>query len=423
MKKLINKIIKSNIFTNGLWMYALQIFNTIIPLLTLPYVTRVLGTSNYGVFSIALNFFGYLQVIVEYGFGMSVTRRISLSNKDSYTVNKSFSTVLGSRLFLTLVCFIFTLIYCAMNIKDITQCLCLGIMIIGIFGICMQQNYLFQGMLDMKYISLVNIISRIISIILIFTFVKTDKDILLYSLLYSISPFFSGVIGLLIARKRYNIKFVKITLSDIFNEIKDGFYVFSTQLSSKIFGAIGITFLGFFASNAEVGMYSAVQKIPSILILGWAPISQVLYPLSSKKMQKSFSNGIKFVKKVRLVVLPLFIFVSILLCLFSKQIVHIAFGSEYVNASIWLIPLLLWVIISINNNFLGSQILLASGHDKEYGKLFQIGVLFTVIINLLLIYLYGGAGASIAPALSDFILCILLNNAIKKIDSHENKNA
>ena len=63
-------------------MYLLQFFNAIVPLLTLPYITRVLGASQYGLYALAINFVGYLQVLVEYGFGMSATREIALSSED-----------------------------------------------------------------------------------------------------------------------------------------------------------------------------------------------------------------------------------------------------------------------------------------------------------------------------------------------------
>lgn len=65
----------TKLFQNGMWLFILQIFNTVVPLLTLPYITRVLGTSNYGVFSLSLNWVTYFQVIVEYGFGLREQER------------------------------------------------------------------------------------------------------------------------------------------------------------------------------------------------------------------------------------------------------------------------------------------------------------------------------------------------------------
>ena len=75
----IKELIQRKSVKNGAWMYALQFFNFVVPLLTLPYITRILGSSLYGVFSIALNIVGYLQIAVEYGFGLSASRNVAIN--------------------------------------------------------------------------------------------------------------------------------------------------------------------------------------------------------------------------------------------------------------------------------------------------------------------------------------------------------
>ena len=75
----------------------------------------------------------------------------------------------------------------------------------------------------------------------------------------------------------------------------------------------------------------------------------------------------------------------------------------------------MWMIFAINNNFLGIQILLGSGKDKEYSQCFQIGVVFTIILNFIFIYFFQGNGASWAPLISEVLLSIMLIRKIKKI--------
>lgn len=421
MIKTISKFVQNKSVKNGMWLYLLQFFNTILPLLTLPYITRVLGSSNYGVFSIALNIMVYMQVVVEYGFGMSATRKIALDSKLE-NINKTFSGVLLARVILLLMCAFFTTAYCFVNRSNLELCWCLIVLNICLVGYCVQVNWLFQGLQEMKFISIVNIVSRTISVVLIFTFVKSASDLYLYCLFYSFSPLLSGLLGTVIAIKRYSVCFTLLSWKDVFSELKDGFYVFTTQLSSKVFGAIGITFLGIFATAQDVGVYSAIQKITNVLILSWTPISQVLYPMSSQHLQISYENGKSFILRVSKIVLPVFFAIAIVLGIFSQKIVAIAFGSEYAQKYYWLLPLLLWVLIAIGNNFLGIQLLLGSGHDKEYNKCFQIGVACTILLNLLLIYMFKGNGASIAPMISESILMILLLLQIRRIEKNKTRN-
>ena len=415
LKEIVTNLLRKKAVKNGAWLYALQLFNTVVPLLTLPYITRILGTKQYGIFSIAINIIGYYQVIVEYGFAMSATRKVALSDKSTDSLSKIFTTVCLSRCILLLLCFIITVGYIILNNQQLVQCLCLLILMITLFGNCIQLNWLFQGMQQMRYITIVSMISRIITVILTFAFVKTVYDLYLYCLLYSVSPVISGMLGLVFAKNIFQIHFVKVGLSDIWDEMKSGWYVFTTQLSSKVFGAIGITFLGIFASNEEVGIYSAIQKIPNILILAWTPITQVLYPISSQKFHESYDEGEKFVRKSKKMFIPIFGTIAFVCCMMSKTLVTIVFGEEYVIKFYWIIPMLLWMVVSIYNNFTGIQTLLASGHDFEYSKCFQIGVVVTITLNLFLVYFFKGNGACIAPLLSELVLGIKLNQEIRKL--------
>lgn len=415
-----NDLIKRKSIQNGAWMYTLQFFNMVVPLLTLPYITRILGSSGYGVFSTALNIVNYLQVVIEYGFIMSATRKVAISGREG--LDKTFSAVLLGRFFLLSLCIVFSVFYVIFHSNNSALCYSFIILLICLLGYSVQMNWCFQGMQEMKYISIVNVIARSISTVLIFIFVKSINDLYLYSLLYAISPFLSGFIGLFLAKRKYSLHFVKIGIKDVFGELKDGFYVFTTQLSSKVFGSIGITFLGIFATSSVVGIYSAIQKIPNVIILLWSPIDQVVYPITSKHYNNNFEEGQAFVKKVRKKVLPLFIVLAALIGILSKPMVQILYGSEYSPYFFWLLPLLAWLIISIDNNFWGVQNLLGSGHDKEYGEAFQIGVFATILINLLFIWLWGGTGAAFAPLVSELILNVLLRWKTKGIVRGENSN-
>ena len=407
-----NKSLKKNI-QNGIWLYLLQFFNFVVPLLTLPYITRILGSGAYGVFSIAINIISYLQVLVEYGFIMSATRKVAIEGKKN--LNKLFSAVIYSRLILLFISFLISIVYIFIKRNDIELVTSFSLLFICLIGTSIQMNWVYQGLQDMKFISIVNIVSRSISTILIFIFVKSHSDLFLYSILYAVSPFMSGVVGLIVAKLRYKLHLLKFDKNDVIAELKNGFYVFTTQLSAKVFGAIGITFLGIFATNSTVGIFSAIQKIPNVLILLWTPIDQVIFPITSQQFHVSYSNGITFIRKIRKIIMPIFIILSLVCAFLGKAGIGILFGLEYSKYYYWLYPLLGWLIVSIDNNFWGVQALLGSGHDKEYGEAFQLAVVMTIIFNLILTKLYGGLGASLAPLLSELTLNLLLRSKLKKV--------
>lgn len=420
IKVIVGSPVKKKAFSNGIWMYLLEIFNTIVPLLTLPYITRILGASQYGVFSIAINILGYFQVIVSYGFGMSATREIALSDKSNKKINRIFSTVFFSRFILLGFCVLASVVY-ALSLKSaLIQVQCLIILLSSLIGSCLQLNWLFQGMQQMQYISIISMVSRTISVALIFMLVKSPDDLLTYCFLYSVSPIINGFLGIIIARVKFQIRFVYISKQDIIQELKKGWYVFTTQLSSKVFGAIGITFLGIFATKTEVGIYSAIQKIPNMMMLAWTPITQILYPISSKKLGVSFKQGRVFIKKIQKIIIPIFALGTLAIGILSKVIVYFAFGVEYAEHYYWILPLLVWFVLGIYNNFQGVQTLLGGGYDKEYSKCFQISVFCTIALNFVLIYFFKGTGACIAPALSEIILGFMLHRVVRKLEKKYN---
>ncbi len=184
---------------------------------------------------------------------------------------------------------------------------------------------------------------------------------------------------------------------------------------SRIFTGIGITILGFAGTETDVGIYSAIQKIPYIMILMYMPIGQIIYPYISKKYTISIKCGINALRKPTKYILLVFGFAAIILVLFSKQIVMILYGEEYMSFALLMLPLVLWMLFSIINNLLGIQILVASGHQKEYSFAFRIGVLANVILNILLGMLWNKFGIASAAMLSETVLTFALSYYVRKI--------
>lgn len=413
----VNRIIHSKVFKNGVWLSLLQMFNTIAPMLTIPYITRVLGASKYGTFSIALNLIHYFQVIVEYGFAMSGARKIAL-NHSQEEINKTYTSIFYSRVFLTIVSALVLLIFIAFGNYNNSTLICLAILYIIIFSTTIQLTWLFQGLQDMRPVTIVSMISRIISLILIFWFVKSPKDLYLYCLLYGSTNLIYGIVGQFVGRIKYGIRLCKIKLKTIKEELIDGWYLFTSSAMSKIFGNIGITILGLVSTEFEVGVYSAVSKITTVAIMMFLPVSQALFPHVSRVFRDSAESGKKLVNRIALIVMGLFTCGSLLVFILRDTVVNIAFGSEYKNYSLLLLPLLIWMLFSILNNFLGVQILVASGRQKQYSRSFLISIAFLVVYNLIFVNTLKLYGVAIAQALSEITLSVFLAIAIRKSFRH-----
>ena len=194
MNEYIKKIVNNSVVYNGLWLMILQGVNTILPMITIPYITRILGAEGYGIFSAAQNWIFYLQVIVEYGFGLWGARKVALiKDDDTEEISEIFSEILNARIILCILSFILMCTISAIANISIDRFICQIILYAMIIGSMLQLIWLFQGKENMKPITIINIISRIISVLLIFIFVKNKSDIYAYTFFYSITYIISAL--------------------------------------------------------------------------------------------------------------------------------------------------------------------------------------------------------------------------------------
>lgn len=407
IKELLNK----KLVQNSIWLFILQVFNTVIPLLTLPYVTRILGTNNYGVFSLALNWVTYFQVLVEYGFGFTGARKVSVSK--NLNLQLLYSRIITARVILFIFSYILMNGITFVTHASIEQYICINILFLVIFGVAFQLTWLFQGKQDMKVITIINAISRLFSVILVFLMVRSSEHLYIFCFCYSITFVFSAVIGVLYSRKKYGLKVKLCKFNEAIEEIKDGWYLFTSQAMSKIFSSVGTTVLGQVATKSVVGIYSAIYKIPYILILFFSPISQAMYPYMSIKFSNSLENGKKSAKTGAKYVIPFFAIVGIGIIILRNIIIKILFGTAYLQYADIIIPLTIWMILSILNNFLGIQYLVASGNQKLYSQAFSKSMIITVILNIILGTIFKIYGVAIAAALGELSLTILLGYSVK----------
>lgn len=411
--KELKKIKHSKLLKNGIWLFVLQVFNTIVPMITLPYVTRILGASRYGDFSLALNWILYFQVIVEYGFGYWGARKVATTGKEQ--LQNTFSRIITARIVLLLFSFIVMCIVYVFSGKEFSHFTCMCILFLMVLGVTFQLTWLFQGMQDMKFITMINAASRTISVFLVFALVKNVGDVYLYCFLYSCTYILSAIIGLYMANKMYGLKVRICRFKGAKSALEEAWPLFISQAMSKVLSGFGVTVLGMTATSSAVGIYSAVYKIPYTMALFFNPISQATYPDISAAFSKSKETGYKRVKKIGALVVPLFAGAAVIIALFHHPIVWLLFGDEYANNSIILVPLAAWFVLSVINNFLGIQILVASGHQKEYSNAFLVSAICSVILYVVLGKLWGLFGIAFSTCIAELLLTILLIFNVKKV--------
>lgn len=396
---------KKNFISNFFSLATLQGLNYFLPLLTLPYLVRVLGPEKFGLLAFATAVMSYFIIITDYGFNFTATREISLNLENHEKLNEIFSSVMIIKMFL-FVFSAFILIGLVVFVPKFAQNSSMYLISYGVvLGQVMFPVWFFQGIEKMLYITLVNVLSKIIFTVSIFIFVESSSDYLLVPLLTSVGMIIAGVYSLLIIFLKFNIKFKLPPFQIIIHYFKSGSHLFYTSILSNLLTSSGTIILSFMTNNTIVGYYSAVEKLFRAFVGLFAPITQALYPISCRKSNDT-SGQISYIKKLLLIIGTISILIGGGVAIYSNEIIVLVYGLKFEPYSYILAVMMIWLVFGVINNIIGIQFLSASKKDKFYTISFIIAGLLTVLLNLILIPIYQINGILYAMVFGEIVLLV-----------------
>jgi PST family polysaccharide transporter len=392
-----HKVLLTNIFSLG----TIQLVNYILPLLTVPYLVRILKPDYYGLIAFSTATITYFIMLTDYGFNLSATRQISIHRKNLKKVNEIFSATIFIQAALLLVSFIllsglvFTFEIFSKNWE--LYYISFG-MVIGHF---LFPAWLFQGLEKMKYITIINVITKTTLTLLVFIVVKQQKDYLLIPVLTSLSFIISGIFSLVIAKYYFHISFFWPKKIVVLSQLKKGWFIFSSNLSVSLFTTSTTFILGIFTDNQSVGLFAAADKIITAIKGLNAPISQSIYPVISKKIVENKREGISFILKFGKIIIFSNLLFSILLFILAKPICTYILGDGY-QESIHLLRIMAFLpLIIVTSNLCAIQGLYNLGKAYLVSKyLIIIGISHLVLI-FLLIPQFGVYGAATSVVITE----------------------
>jgi PST family polysaccharide transporter len=316
------KILLKNTFSLSI----LQFANYVLPLITIPYVVRVIGPDKFGLISFAQAFATYFLLIVNYGFDLSATREISSNRDDKNTLVRIYSNVLFTKAFLFTLCtMIFTsLIFLIPKFRE--NILVFIVTYLFVAGYVLFPTWFFQGLEKLYITSIFNFIVKLLFTIGIFVFVKNKDDFYLVPLLMSSGQIFAGTLALLYSLRLLGWKIHLPRLKDITVELKNGFSVFISLVFINFYTISNTFILGFFAPHENVGYFASGSKLVLVFnTLALGPLAQSLYPHMRKILRNDLNRGIEYIKKFSVIVTALTLPASIFLLIFAPILVKFFF--------------------------------------------------------------------------------------------------
>ncbi|HPP66932.1 MAG TPA: oligosaccharide flippase family protein, partial [bacterium] len=310
------------LFSNFVSLSILQIANYLLPLITLPYLVRVLGPGKYSLVAFAQAFIQYFVILTDYGFNLSATREIAIHRDNKEKLSEIFSCVM----FIKMGLFLFALIIMSAVVFSFQKFSREWFIYYLTFGMVMGQVlfpvWFFQGMERMRYITLLNITAKLIFTVAVFVFITQESDYWKAPAFNSAGYIIAGIAGLYLVKKRFGIGFKFYDFKKIKNYFKDSSQFFLSRVSVSIYTSSNVFLLGFFTSNTMVGYYAIAEKLYQALQGLYQPITQVLYPYVAKEKNIAlFKNIFKSVVLINIIAICV-------LFLFSDELFYLLFSNK-----------------------------------------------------------------------------------------------
>ena len=415
IKQSLNK--NSKELVDSLYLMLLQGINQMLPILVMPYLMIKLGATGYGYIGFALSVIQYLVIIVDFGFNLSATKRIAVAADNKEQLSRVFWNVVAAKtllaLFTTLLLLILTLTVPTFQTYSKAIYATLPMLV----GSAFTFMWFFQGIGRIRMFSVLNTVSKLALLPLIFVFVKTSDDYVLAACLQALVFVSTALFS--------NLYLVRCKLVDwhlpkwqqVRREIAVSFPLFLSSASTSVYTQLIVVVLGFCCTTEEIGKYSSADRIMRALcFLLYTPLSQVFFPRISMLAAKAREESLSLFRQVRALVLLVMVVLGVTMWMGSGWLPAFL-GSDYAGLDVYLrIFALVPIAIGIGGVY-GQMGLVALGNEstnRRFRDVYFLAALAALVLMGVLIPLFHAVGASIVVVATELIVACLMVYNFKK---------
>ena len=384
------------VIKNYLYNLSYQILTIILPIITVPYVTRIFTSEDLGNYGFYNSIVSYFSLFAMLGIGLYGTKQIA-SARD---VSSTFWNIYAIQLIASLIS-IFVYVIVILCIPTMSEIIPL-ILFISLFSKIIDISWLFTGKEDFKKITLRNTVVKVVGVISIFTFIKSSEDLYLYIFLIVVFDFLGQLVMWVPAKKfikrpSFNMKIMKKNLHPIV-------LLFLPQVAISLYVVLDRTLLGLLGSYSDVGIYEQGQKLTSIIYKIVSSLGVVMLPrvanLLSERRDKEAQNMVKF----SFILYNLIIFPMMFgLIAVNEVFVELFLGKDFQDVKYVLYITTINIMLVGWTNILGHQVLVVRNKNKEFMLSTTIPAFVSVAVNIAVIPFFGYIGASMTAVIVEFL--------------------
>lgn len=396
-------LMKNTITKNYIYNVIYQLIAIIIPLITTPYVSRILQVDGIGAYSYGLSVVTYFGMFGTLGIASYGQLQIAKVRDNIRESSRNFWEIFFARL-LTMT--FSSIIYILMALFSEQYKKMFLVLIIYLISQIFDISWYFQGREEFNLTVFRNLCVKIVSTILIFIVVKTKNDLYKYAFILNLSTFL-GNISLWLYLKERVLK-IKILDLNIFRHWKNSIVFFIPAIATSVYTVLDKSMIGWFTNSAfENGYYEQAHKIELIIITIVTSLGTVTMPRMTYLYKNKLYDDIEKIMSITFKFIICISFPMMFgLIMIAPNMIPWFLGEGYDKCIVLLQIFSLLVVIVGLNNTIGKQCLMATGRLKYYNKGVICGAIVNLCVNLLLIPKFDSIGAAIGSVIAEFVILI-----------------
>lgn len=402
----------SSIKKNIVYQVSYELLILVLPILTAPYVSRVLGSDGLGIYSYTYNIANYFVLFAALGIKNYGNREISRVRDDKESLDYTFSSILGLHCSVSAVVVLSYIGYWCFiaSAENKIYSLISGIYVVAAF---FDISWLFFGLEKFKTTVTRSTVIKIVSIVCIFAFVNSKEDLWIYVLILALSNLASQLYLWGYVKRYVSIK--KVPLAVVLKHLPQMSLLFIPTIAVSLYNNMDKIMVGYISGNSQLGFYENAEKICFMAITVIGSVGTVMLP----RMSNILANGeMQKVKKYICVSMQCIMCVSFAMTFgligISRVFSPVFFGEEFRDCAGLLAVLSITLPIKSFANVIRTQYLIPSGKDKEYTISVCMGAIINLVLNFLLIVRVKAMGAVIATIVAEIVVCGIQTYSCRK---------
>lgn len=398
---------------NFLYLSLLQIASYVFPIITMPYLARVIGLAGFGKLAFASAVMVWIQTIADWGFNFTATRDVAQNRNNIQKVSEIFSSVLWARCVLMLISFLFLFLLIGVVPKFRVNADVLLASSFMVLGHILFPEWFFQAMERMKYITILNLLSKLLFTVAVFYFIKEKDDYILQPIFTSLGYVVSGIIAFYYILVKWKIRLLMPSLAGIVGAIRKSADVFLNNLMPNLYNSFSIVLLGVWGGDISTGILDAGTKFVNIAQQFMQVLSRAFFPFLSRKLDKHYIYA--------RINMAMSLLMSALLFLSAPLIIRLFFTEDFLDSVMVLRIMSLSIFFMALSNIYGTNYMIIAGYECQLRKITTAVSVAGFALSFPLIYLWGYIGAAMTITFTRGLLGISILVKSKRLKLKNNQ--